>query len=341
MENNNIYDTKLFKDVIKLVSNNQQLSNKLILNTIKINYDSEEYWKYIIEKVNLSSDFILQNLNDVNLKYIMMFQKLDNEVLNNNKFLTKISNDELINLAIKYQKFDDKILNYFIINEFIDSEFWNLISQYQDLCDDFIKNNSDNLNWTLLSTYQDLNLDTIINNLDKIDWNNIPLNITFALFINDNTIKLFEKYPIWEKIAYLKNVSTEVLFNYFNKLTKKSIINIIKFRNLNIEQLSKIITMYKEDLEIWSLICENQTLTTELIDKYINYINWDELSESFDFSSDDILKYHNYINYKKLSYNDNFNDTWLNTINSEVKQINDKVINVDTTYLTDLNIEAN
>ena len=334
--NSDFNETKIFKDVVDLISNNQQLSNRLILNTMKYNYDSEEYWKYIIEMINLSSNFILENLNNINLKYVIMFQKLDDDVLTNNKFLKKIANDDLINLAIKHQKFDEKILNYFIVDEFIDNDYWNLISQYQVLRTDFIKNYSDNLNWTLLSMYQDLNFDIIVDNLDKIDWKNIPFNITFRTFINDETIKLFEKYPIWENLASLKNISTNILFNYIDKINRNGIINIIKLRDLEINQLTKIANIYLGDAEIWDLICEYQEFNGDFIDKYIKDINWNILSENYDFTINDILKYNNYINYTNLSYNNNFNEEWISSILS-----NGKINEIDIKYLNSLDFIIN
>lgn len=335
--NTNSNDDQVLKDVIDLISNNQQLSNRLILNTMKINHESEEYWKYVIEMVNIPQDFILENLDNINLKYIIKYQKLNSDILTNNKFLKKISEYDLINLSIKHQKFDENILNYFIINEYIGSDFWDLISQYQQLSNEFINNNSSNLNWRLLSTYQNLSFETIIENLNNINWNYIPLNIISGSIINNDTIKLFENYPIWENIACLKRVTTNILFdNYYDKLNIGAIINLIRFRDLNIDQITKIITgPFKENKELWSHLCENQTLTEKIIDENINFIDWDQLSESFEFTIETLKKYEEYINYKRLSYNNYLDNNMYDYIKEKITTT-EKVINIDTEYLEDI-----
>jgi hypothetical protein len=262
-----------------------------------------------------------------------MYQELDTKIVNeNNQFLNILIENNLINLAVKYQKFDEKILNLLILDHHIDDDFWNLISQHQQLSSDFIKSHDDNLNWTLISIYQDLNMEIIAEYLDKIDWNNIPLNIRSGLLINDNTIKLYEKYPIWDNIAFLKNVSTIKLFNYIDKINISCINTILKFRFLSEEQINIIITKYKEDPSIWLNICENQRLTNEIIDKYKDKICWPEISEHHDFTVNDLIKYDKHIDYKKLSYNDNFNDDWINCL-LELKKTNNNVNLLDMEYL--------
>jgi hypothetical protein len=336
---NDEYNIKL-KNVIKLVSENKQLANNLILNSIKMNYDSPEYWKYIIELSNLSDDFILDNIDKINVKYILLFQKLDDKLLNHNtKFLKHLIDNDLVNTAIEYQQFNEETLKKIINCGYVDDNFWNLISQYQHLSANFIKEYDDKLNWKLISIYQDLNMELITEYLDKIDWNNVPLNISSGYLINDDTIKLYEKYPIWNNIGYLRNVSTTTIFKYFDKFSIKTIYGILKFRQLDENQINMIINKYHND-DIWLLISEHQILDENFVDKYQDKLYWDKISENYDFSGEELIKYGDRIDYKILSFNDNFNDMWINCL-IKIAKTNKNVNNLDMKYLIENDIVQN
>ena len=326
-------DEEKLRKVIKLISENKQLAQNLILTAMKTHYDDEEYWKHIISITILSDDFILDKLDKINLKFVIKYQKLSEDVINNRKFMKYVIDNDLINILITYQKVNEETLNYLIISGYIDDEFWNLICTHQKLSGNFIKSHDDNINWKAISTHQDLNMEIITDYLDKIDWNSIPLNITSGLLINDNTIKLYEKYPIWNNVANLRNVSTDKIFEYFDKFDINSIWNILKFRQLTDDQLNVIINKYYNDDEIWLLISENQTISEPILNKYSDKLNWLDISENYDFTSEDIIKYDNKINYNKLSYNDNFTTEWLKSI-----KLNNKVDQLDKKYLIENDI---
>lgn len=320
-----------FKDVIKLISNNKKLSDRLILNTIKENYDSEEYWKYVIEKVSLSNDFILENIAHINLEYILKFQKFDSDMFLNFKFINNIIERDYVNHLVRFQQPGIQTLEYLILNGYIEPEFWKIISQYQILPIDFIRKYDDKLDWNLITIFQNIDLELITDYLDRIDWSNIPLNISSYLLINNNTIKIFDKYPIWENSACLNNLSTDVLFEYFDRLTLNAIINILSYRDLDEKFINKIIEKY-DDVSVWKSISSNQPLTEEYIDKYIDKLDWNELSENHNFSNEELSKYNKYIDYKKLSYNDNFDEDWIDILLSN-KKTNDMVNNIDCQFL--------
>jgi hypothetical protein len=210
-------------------------------------------------------------------------------------------------------------LKYIISNHFTDKEFWSIISQYQYLDENFIREYDDKLDWKQLSIYQNINLELITDYLDKVDWAHIPLNIYSSLLINDNTIKIFDKYPIWNNIACLKNISNNVLFDYFDKFDRFAICNILSLRTLDIEQIDKIVTKYIDDKDIWRLISGGQMLNNQFIDKYIDKLDWTELSENHIFIVEDLIKYSNYIDYQSISYNDSFCDEWLKVLLNDEK----------------------
>jgi len=327
------------KDVINLISNNKKLSDRLILNTMKENYNSEDYWRYVIEKVCLTNDFIIQNIGHINLTYILKFQKLDNDIITNNKFINNVIDRNFINDLCQYQSLTIQTLETIIHNDLFNnqqyndklSNFWNIISRYQILNNDFIRKYDDKLNWSLISTYQNIDLELITDYLDKIDWTNIPLNISSCSLINNNTIKIFDKYPIWENIACLNDLSNDVLFHYFDKLSEKSLINILSYRELNDVFISKIIEHY-DHTDIWNAISMNQSLSSEFIDKYVDKLNWNELSENHNFDTNQLMKFNLKIDYKKLSYNDNFNDNWISPLIKNI-QSNNNVNNIDIKFL--------
>jgi hypothetical protein len=333
LKNNNL------KDVIRLIASNKKLSDQLILNTIRENYNSADYWKYIIEKLYLSNDFILDNMEHLNFEYILKFQKLDEVIKNNYKFINHMIEKFYVNNLVMYQTLSFEILDYLILNGFIDLDFWNIISQYQQLNNEFIRKYDDKLNWKLISTYQVIDLELLTDYLDKIDWTNIPLNISASSLINDNTIQLFDKYPIWENITCLTNLSNNVLFRYFDKLPFNAIINILSYRGLNHEFINTIIKKFDMP-EVWKEISSNQYVSNEFIDLYIDKLDWSELSENYPFKGTDLTKYNKYIDYKKLSYNDNFSEVWLEILSNN-KKTNPNVNNLDISFLMNYCIISN
>ena len=336
MEFDSFLNQDKLKDIIELISTNKKLSDKLILNTIKENYSSEEYWKYVIEKVQLSNDFILENIEHINLDYILKYQQIDSSILSNNKFIRHIIDRDYVNTLVRYQNISFQTLDYLILNGFVDSDFWNIISQYQVLTKEYIRKYDDKLNWNLISTYQEIDLELITDYLDKIDWNKIPLNISSSSIINNNTISLFEKYSIWDNIACLNNLSNDILFKYFTKLSYNSVINILSYRELDETFILKIINHF-DDADIWKLISTNQSLTIEFINKYAHKLDWKELSENHNFSADELFTYNKYIDYKQLSYNDNFNNEWLDIL-VKTKNTNINVNNLDLQFLSEYDI---
>jgi hypothetical protein len=146
--------------------------------------------------------------------------------------------------------------------------------------------------------------------------------------INNVTLKLYEKYPIWNNIAYLRNVSVDKIFEYFDKFNLISIYNILKFRQLITYQLEMIINKFHVDDQIWVFISEHQTIEKDILEKYQDNLNWEYISENYDFSEEEIIKYDNKIDYIKLSYNDNLTEYWMNSI-----KLNKKINKLDKDFL--------
>lgn len=318
MEIDNQHDRLV--EIIKLISDNKQLANNLITNTMKLNYDNREYWEYVLNLTELSDDFILDNLDKINLKYLLMYQKLSYNLLNHSsKFLKHMIENDLINVAVIHQTFSLNTLNNLIIDGFVDDEFWQLISKHQQLNGEFIKLYDDKIDWKLISIHQDLNMDIITEYLNKIDWTNIPLNITSGLLINDNTIQLYDKYPIWSNIAYLRNVTTDRLFDYFDKFDLNAILKILEHRQMNNTQLYQILEKYNDKI-VWSYISEYQILLEEFVEKNADNLDWIKMSEFYDFSLSEIKKYSKFLSYKMIENNCNIDEELLPTIKDLIEK---------------------
>jgi len=351
MNSSNDINTDDFTNVIKLISSNQKLSNQLILNTMKQNYEVEDYWKYICEKVAITDQFIIDHINTVNtvnVLFLMKYQQIGSDVLNNYKFILKIIDLGIINDAIKYQSFTNDTIINFINNAFIDDDFWKIVSKYQVLSNDFIRNYDSKLDWSFISLYQNIDIDLITDYTHLINWSNLPLNVYTSTLFNNTTIKLFADFPIWNNIGCIRSLSNDTLEYYFDKLETDAIINILNYREISYKFLLNIINKFGNDIKVWQAICSSQSnyLNESLITSYKNLIDWNELSENYDFSSNELVKYNNYINYNKLSFNDNFNEEWLNPLHNNNKTNNNVKNDLNLDHLIeysmiDLNIINN
>jgi hypothetical protein len=311
-----VFKAKALKQLVKMISSSQKTSQDFLVTMMKDNYDNEEYWKYILEQVPMSTAQILNNIHNINLAYLIKFQHINDDCLTHIKFMTKILEDDLVNDLLKYRKIPIKTIEYFIVhggNTKNSKTFFSLLSSNQHLPKDFIEIYQDHLDWEEITMHQEMTLDFLTNYIDRIVWKRLPLNTSACRLINNNTIKLFDKYPIWDNIGCLSGVSTDVIFSYFAVLTKESIITLLKVRELTTEQIKQIIYKY-DDIDIWTCISMISNLEDEIIDRYSDKLVWDELSTNYDFSTDQLNKYSGKINYELLSTNFNFNSNWLAVI---------------------------
>lgn len=307
----------MLKKLVKMITTNQTVSNEFIFNMLKDNYENEEYWQYLSDKVSFPTNFIITNLDNINLKYLIKYQSknLTEECLTNIKFMNKIIEEELIIELLHNINLPQKTIDYFILhlNKHNNELFWKTLSYSQKLSHEFIKIYTDKLNWDDITMCQKITLDFLMEYMDKIVWKKIPLNFSANLLINDNTITLFQNYSIWDDIGCLSNLSTSVIFNFFEKLNKASIISILRTRMLTVDQLKIILSKFNDN-EIWTYISMITDLEDSFIDENINKLNWEELSTNYDFNKEQLIKYSNNINYELLTQNFNMCDEWISTL---------------------------
>ena len=332
----------MLKKLVKMISGNQNISNEFLLTMIKDNYENEEYWQYISDKISFPTAFIILNLESINLQFLIKYQgnNLNSDCLTNMKFMIKIVEEELVNHLIKNIILPPKTIEYFILNVKGDEEklYWKNLAAYQQLTHDFIKIYGNKLDWENITMHQKLTLDFLIENVKNIAWKRLPLNMCGNQLINDNTIRLFQEYPIWETVGCLANVSTNVIFDNLDRLTNDSILSILRLRELSTEQLEQLLLKLKStdvqiEVEMWKNISMMVNLTDSFIEKYKDNLDWKELSNNYNFEIKQFKKYNDKIDYEQLSQNFNMNTEWIN----ELKAMNmyDKL---DVSFLMELNL---
>lgn len=337
----NFDDAKNVYKILDTIYNNQEMGYDIICKIMKEKYDSEEFWKYLINKITINSAFILKYLNELNLPMILKYYKIETDLLNpSSPVLTKIIDENLINELVMYQQLTDTILFYLIINGIIDSNFWNIISKYQKLSETFIKTYDNKLNWQYISEFQYINMSLLTDYLDKIDWLYGFNNISLAYLFTSENAQLFCKLNIWSSPSKLQQLSPDILNKIFECIPLTAIYILIKYQDLSNELLLRIVNKYNIK-QIWNEISKWQTLTEQFVEDNALMLDWDELSENYAFLPDELHKFKDHINYAKLSGNDYFSFSWVSALNSIYSSnitLQSKVKELDLNWLNDNNI---
>jgi hypothetical protein len=298
----------LLKEFVKLINNNDNL---VIQKMMKENYENEDYWKFILESLQLNNDFIKTNFIDINIKYLIKYQLLSEEML---LWLDKQNNiNKYYKYLIKYQILPDSLLEKYLNNTSIENiDFYN-VALNQNLNDEILEKYQDKLDWNIISQEQLLRIQTIIKYKDKINWSLLPLNIKTQYLFNDSFVLVFQKENIWDNIGWMDRVTTECLWEYKNLITNQGWLSIIEHKELEEEKLEEFLNNIFSNLnvkesEIWNIICTNQKLSEEFIEKHKDKIDWHSVSLFQNLSWEFIKKYSKYINLDNLSNNDCYND---------------------------------
>lgn len=155
------------KSLAKFLSNNKNLSDEFITTMLKDNYMSEEYWQNILELSPLTTQFILNNINVINLKYLIKYQSnLTEDCLTNYIFMNKIIEDDLVIELMNITELPVECIKYYATTYEKDKLFWKTVSLTQSLSYDFINIYNDKLDMDYISKNKDSTLDTIIKNIN-------------------------------------------------------------------------------------------------------------------------------------------------------------------------------
>ena len=319
---------QLLKEFIKLFNNNNDKT--LIINKLmKENYDNEDYWKFLFESMQFDNEFIKNNYNDINVKYLIKYQFLSEDLL---LWMDETNYNPKYNyLLIKYQILPEILLIKYIDNTPIEKiDFYNLALN-QNLPDEIIDKYEKHFNWDIISQEQLLKLETIVKYNKKINWSLLPLNIKTQYLFNDTFILVFQKENIWDNIGWMDNVTIDCIWDNKNLITNKGWFSIIEHKELSNDKIEDFINNIIPQLNInenecWDIISINQKLSEEFIEKYQDKLNWSSISLFQDLSWDFIQKFSKKIILKNLSNNDCLNENLINLIKENDELFNDELV---------------
>jgi hypothetical protein len=298
---------QLLKEFIKLFNNNNN-DNTLVINKLmKENYENEDYWKFLFESMQFDDEFVKVNYNDINIEYLIKYQILSEDLL---LWIDKFHyNPKYNNLLIKYQILPETLLRKYIQNTPIEKiDFYNLALN-QNMPDDVIEKYEKHLDWDIISQEQLLKIQTIVKYHDKINWKLLPLNIKTQYLFNDSFVLIFQKENIWDNIGWMDKVTIECIWDNKNLITNNGWFSVIEHKQLSIDKIEDFLNNIMPQLNInesecWDIICSNQKLSEEFIEKYQDKLNWSSVSLFQDLSWDFLKKFNKKIILKNLSNND-------------------------------------
>lgn len=280
----------------------QQVS-KYIFDT---NKDNPDYWNYLSKDTKLTSEFIIEHLDKLDINNLCYNQKLDNSITTNNKFIQKLNcenwdnliqnqhlNEDTIELYIQYCKDNEKEID------------WISMSKDQKLPMNIIKNYSDFLDWYWISQEQFMIFEFIIEFREKINWEVLAFNEELQYMFTDAFVHLFEAKPIWKHIGLMEQVTSECLEMYFDRIDINAWYIIFENKEITLSLIEKVLTKYEDVSEdLWDYLSQNAHLSDDIIEKYQNDLDWNMLSLNHKFDINTIYKYKDKINLTKLSCND-------------------------------------
>ena len=104
----------------------------------------------------------------------------------------------------------------------INKIYWDFISQYQELSENFIIKYKDYVNWNYISIFQNLSESFIIKYKNEVNWSNISINQKLS---RSFMIK-FKDYLVWKKIKEKYNITYFDICKYINFDNNKINLNI-------------------------------------------------------------------------------------------------------------------
>jgi len=190
-----------YNDIVE----NQTLSEDFIIQNENVLIDNT-----LIMNKKLSEEFIIKFNNKFSDYFLLKYQDLSNElistILNNFYFNNKDEFKKSLSITLKYQNLDSELLDNIssVFEEHID---YNVLSQYQNLSEDFIKKNEDKINYNLLLKN---------NNIDIKLLTKIKKKLNFSYYCNFYRIK---------KEKYITNVTSEDLIENRKYTAEEEILN--------------------------------------------------------------------------------------------------------------------
>ena len=165
---------------------------------------TEEQWKEISRRQNLSENFIREFQDKVYWDSISMRQKLSESFIR--EFQDKVN----WYIISEWQNLSEDL-----IREFQDKVDWYWISIYQKLSEDFIREFRNKVFWGLISEYQKLSESFIREFQDKVDWNEISIYQK----LSESFIREFQYRVGWHYISSCQKLSEDFIREFRNKVS--------------------------------------------------------------------------------------------------------------------------
>lgn len=301
-----INEKELYKRLVKLLNNNPEYIKNLSINSMKENFDNEDYWDLLFKAHELDNDFIKECYEELNLKFLFTHQNLDDNIL---LWLDdKVNIYDYIDILLDNQTLPNKlILKYIDITPEPD---WYKLALNQILSEDILEKYIDKWDWGIISQEQFLKLKFIIKYSDKINWRLLPLNIKTQYLFNDTFVEYFCDKPFWDNIGWMDKITLECIFKFKQSMTVDGWLSILEHKNLDTSYIVEILDYIPDNkkTDAWVLISNSQLLDDEFIDKFHDKLNWKDICLFHSLNWDMIKKYHNNILLKYLSHNDCMNN---------------------------------
>lgn len=149
---------------------NQRLSEDFIRK-----HANSVSWNYIFMYQILSEDFIEEFIARVDWKTVCQYQMLSFP------FILRHGNSVNWSRIYTHQQLSPDEINQLLSAFPIETKHWKMISEYQSLGENFIREHKDKVNWYNISLYQKLSAQFLREFKDLIVWNNIPSNKKITL----------------------------------------------------------------------------------------------------------------------------------------------------------------
>jgi len=133
----------------------------------------------------------------------------------------KLTKKQLFDLQFKYSDIVEMEIHLpepdNIVCSYTKREYWEYISNHEDLSEDFIREFKDYLNWEDISYYQTLSEDFIREFKDYVDWE----NISSYQILSEDFIREFKDRVNWLNIFYNRTLSD----SFIREMKKEGYIN--------------------------------------------------------------------------------------------------------------------
>jgi len=305
--------------------------NDFIVSKLK---DDKNYWDYMSKTGMLTEEFILNNLNRLNLSIFIQNDDFPIKLLTNLNFRNKITELGLWDNLYETQSLDHVSLSYYVNTIKKGDIKWELINNHK-IDEELIRKYPDKFDWSKISSSQYLTIPFIIQNADKLVFSQLPLNNYLTTVIDDEFIRLFSHTDIWKNIGWCPNVTINYIKNHINKLGYNEIQSLFEYRELEQDDLEFFIQNFLMDnmlnfnseqiSSLWNLIGKNQRLSFQQIMKYSYKLDINDVVMYQELNQEILEFYGEKVDLKVLSKNDNNDSDLLQYIVNNVDKFSNEL----------------